>query len=464
MPRNEHDSVAHAVRKPFADESQLTLGDQLERGQIRVVVDAMLAEQPVIDMHTHAYPATFGTPVANATRKADPAGLMLWGIDELVTYHYLVAEVYRVVPADRFPYDRFWALSKSEQADHIWKHLFLERTPISEACRGILTTIKRLGLDPADGLPRLRRYFAEQDPDCYIDRVMELAGIEKITMTNAVFDDNERGRWLEAGAAIHDPRFSAVLRIDPMLRDWPTAARKLSEWGYKIGSDSGSNLSDATVAEARRFLVDWIERMRAIYVAVSLPPEFRYPAVGDERSRAGQAVLERIILPTCSERGLPMALMIGSRLGVNPGLRAAGDMEGKADVDSVATLCRDFPHNRFLVTMLSREDQHELVVAGRKFGNLMVFGCWWFLNNPSLVEEVTRMRVEMLGTSFIPQHSDARVLDQVIYKWDHTRQTLAKVLAEKYEALVDAGWPLCRAEIARDARRFLRDNFVEFVG
>ena len=37
-------------------------------------------------------------------------------------------------------------MSKSEQADHIWKHLFIERTPISEACRGILTVLKKLGL------------------------------------------------------------------------------------------------------------------------------------------------------------------------------------------------------------------------------------------------------------------------------------------------------------------------------
>ena len=123
-------------------------------------------------------------------------------------------------------------MSKAEQADHIWKHLFVERTPISEACRGILTTLHKLGLDPADGLPRLRRFFAEQDPDRYIDRVMELAGVESITMTNAVFDDNERRRWLDGGASMHDPRFRAVLRIDPMLRDWPAAARKLSEWGY----------------------------------------------------------------------------------------------------------------------------------------------------------------------------------------------------------------------------------------
>jgi hypothetical protein len=436
--------------------------ERLERSQVPAAVEKALAEQPVVDVHTHAYPATFGTPVQNATGKTDPAGLMLWGIDELVTYHYLVAEVYRVVPPGQLPYERFWAMTRSEQADHIWKHLFLERTPVSEACRGILTTIKRLGLDPADGLPRLRRYFAEQDPDRYIDRVMELSGIERITMTNAVFDDNERARWLQQGAAIHDSRFRAVLRIDPMLRDWPTAARKLSEWGYAAKSE----LDSSTVAEARRFLNDWITRMQAVYLAVSLPPEFRYPASesDDAAARAGENVLEQVVLPACAERGLPFAMMIGARLRVNPGLREAGDMEGKADVASVVTLCRDFPENRFLVTMLAREDQHELVVAARKFSNLMIFGCWWFLNNPSLVEEVTRMRVEMLGTSFIPQHSDARVLDQLIYKWDHSRRTIARVLTEKYEDLIDAGWPLSRAEIARDARLYLRDNVLGFLG
>jgi hypothetical protein len=52
-----------------------------------------LNSQPIVDMHTHLYPPTFGTPVANATGRTDPTGLMLWGIDELVTYHYLVAEV-----------------------------------------------------------------------------------------------------------------------------------------------------------------------------------------------------------------------------------------------------------------------------------------------------------------------------------------------------------------------------------
>src|SRR5207247_3636533 len=158
-----------------------------------------------------------------------------------------------------------------------------------------------------------------------------------------------------------------------------------------------------------------------------------YPAEsGDGNAQAGQQILEQVVLPVCAERDLPFAMMIGSKLRVNPALRDAGDMVGQADIQSVVNLCREFADNRFFVTMLARENQHELAVAARKFGNLMIFGCWWFLNNPSLVEEITRMRIELLGTSFIPQHSDARVLDQLIYKWDHSRAAIAKVLTDKF--------------------------------
>jgi hypothetical protein len=93
----------------------------------------------------------------------------------------------------------------------------------------------------------------------------------------------------------------------------------------------------------------------------------------------------------------------------------------------------------------------------------MIFGCWWFLNNPSLIEEIERMRLELLGTSFIPQHSDARVLDQLVYKWDHSRRILAKVLTDKYADLLRAGRWVTEADIQRDVRLMLRDNFINFL-
>jgi hypothetical protein len=434
--------------------------DSIPRQRLGEAVQTALAAQPIVDLHTHLYPPSFGTPVANSTGKKEPTGLMLWGVDELVTYHYLVAEVYRVVPATQLPYEQFWKMSKQEQADHIWKNLFVDRTPLSEACRGVLTTLKLLGLDPNEkSLRAYRGFFSEQDPSRYIDRVMELSNVSSITMTNPVFDENERQRWLKDPNVGKDPRFKPVLRIDPLLRAWPTAAKKLSEWGF----GTAEKISTRVIEEVRRFLREWIDRQKAIYLAVSLPPEFSYPAGPDPIDRAGQTILEKAVLPVCAERGLPFAMMIGSRLRVNPGLRDGGDMSGKADITAVANLCREFPGNKFLVTMLARENQHELCVTARKFGNLMIFGCWWFLNNPSLIEEIERMRIELLGTSFVPQHSDARILDQLIYKWDHSRKILGKVLTDKYADLQETGRHVSKKDIERDVRGFLRENFLGFL-
>jgi len=175
-------------------------------------------------------------------------------------------------------------------------------------------------------------------------------------------------------------------------------------------------------------------------------------------------LLREVILPTAREQGLALTLMIGVRRRVNPNLREAGDGVGRADVTSIERLCAEYPDVRFLVTFLSRENQHQLCVAARKFNNLMPFGCWWFLNNPSIVSEITRERFELLGQSFIPQHSDARVLEQLIYKWKHARRQIADVLCDSYEQLLHNGRAVTREEISRDVNRLFSRNFNEWLG
>jgi hypothetical protein len=422
----------------------------MSRKNIEQQVTKAVWSQPVSDLHTHSYPPKFGASPA-------PGALLLWGIDELVTYHYLIAEVFRVVPATKLPYDKFWAMRKQEQADHIWKHLFVGRTPIGEACRGVLTTLERLGLDPNEkSLKPYRKWFARQDPDKYIDKVMTVANVDLITMTNPVFDDHERGLWEKVPGIGQDPRFAAVLRIDPLLRNWSGACGKLWTWGYQARPD----FSGRTVDEVRRFLAYWLDKMKAVYVAMSLPPEFRYP---DPNNPAGDRFIREILMPVLAEGRRPWAMMIGARLRVNPGLQDGGDSVGSADVMSVVNLCRDFPQNKFMVTMLARENQHELAASARKFGNLLPFGCWWFLNNPSLVQEVTRMRLELLGTTFVPQHSDARILDQLIYKWEHSRRVIAKVLVDKYVDLEQSGFKVTAKHIRADVALLLRENYREFI-
>ena len=74
------------------------------------------------------------------------------------------------------------------------------------------------------------------------------------------------------------------------------------------------------------------------------------------------------------------------------------------------------------------------------------------------------MRVELLGLSFVAQHSDCRILDQLVYKWRHFRPILAKVLTDKYLDLFATGWTLTAERIEADVRALLGGNFLSMLG
>jgi hypothetical protein len=343
-------------------------------------------------------------------------------------------------------------MTKTEQADAIWRTLFVDNLPISEATRGVVAVLNAFDL-PTGGkdLREARAFFSSQKIEAHIEKVFQLAGISEAVMTNDPLDPSEAPLW-EKGAAEHK-LFHGVLRLDRVLNKWSEHWQVLQRAGYKMEA----HLSPGCVVEVRRFLSDWCGRMKPVYMAVSLPDTFQYP---EESTRA--RLLRDAVLPSCREHNIPLSTMIGVRLQVNPVIKLAGDAVGKADLRALENLCRDFPENRFLVSVLSRENQHELCVYARKFGNLMPFGCWWFLNNPSIVEEMTRERIEMLGTSFIPQHSDARILEQVVYKWRNTRRTLAPILANSYSLLIADGGSASRERIRHDITRMFRTNFEQF--
>ena len=61
--------------------------------QIRAAVERELNAIPFIDIHTHLFMPSLGS-------------IGLWGIDELITYHYLEAELFRsrdIQPAAWWP-------------------------------------------------------------------------------------------------------------------------------------------------------------------------------------------------------------------------------------------------------------------------------------------------------------------------------------------------------------------------
>ena len=406
--------------------------------ELRAEVEIVVNSTPVMDAHTHLFPPEFNE-------------LCLFGIDELLTYHYLTAETFR---SARIAPKQFWATSKNEQADLVWKTLFVENTPTSEAAQGIISVLDALGLDTrAPDLREARAFFNSLSLADHLDHVFDIARVSGVVMTNDPLDQVEGQIWKTTVGA--DERFQSSLRLDSLLNDWEDARSALRRQGVSVISHE---LSAGSVTAIRQFLAQWIQRVNPVYMAVSLPADFQFPA-DDIRDR----LLREVVLPTAKEHGLTLTLMVGVRRGVNPELREAGDAVGRADVTAIERLCAQYPDVKFLATFLSRENQHELCVAARKFNNLMPFGCWWFLNNPSIVSEITRERLELLGQSFIPQHSDARVLEQLIYKWKHARRQVAEALCTSYEQLLHNGRAVTRKEISRDVARLFSGNFDRWV-
>lgn len=410
----------------MVDEKVLTF-TQNNTDALLQAIDESVNGNAVFDIHTHLFPPAFGE-------------LCLWGIDELIRYHYLIAELFR---SSTVRPEQFWSMTKEQQADLIWDVLFVKNTPLSEACRGVVCVLSAVGVDPtAPNLKQAREYFASVDVEEHISGVFEAANVSNVVMTNDPFHAPEAVVWKNGGYS--DSRFHAALRMDPLINEWDATSER-------------EGLKDAKAA--RKFLDQWIDRMKPLYMAVSLPNNFSYP---DDSPRS--RVLREIVIPTAEAHNLPFAMMIGVKRQVNASLRDAGDGVGLSDLSSVERLCRDNPDTHFMVTVLARENQHELCVLARKFANLTPFGCWWFLNNPSIIAEITGERIEMLGTSFIPQHSDCRILEQLLYKWTHSRRTIADILFNQYMELILDGYPLTAQHVDRDVKRMFSGNFQTLIG
>ena len=405
--------------------------------QLGSLVERVVFKTPAHDIHTHLYAPAFG-------------GLLRWDIDELLTYHSLVAEGFRHWD---LPYEKFWELDRASQAELIWTTLFVRRSPVSEACRGVLTTLQALGVAVGTrDLSAIRRWYASHHVEGLLLRVMDLAGVRTICMANSPFDEQERAVWERGGT--QDRRFTTSLRVDALLHDWPSAARQLAAGGYRVSVD----FSPVAGEEVRRFLADWSRRIQPLYLVAAMPPDFDYPA----RTPAAR-ILDEVVLPHCEEHNQPLALIPGVRRAVNPALRQAGDTVERAGMGAYERMIGAHPRHKFLLTALARENHHELCILARKFRNLHVFGCSWLAGVPSLVEETTRMRVELLGLSMTPHHSNARVLEQLISRWSHARQVIADVLKSKYLALAAAGWTVTETEVTRDVESLFGGSFEAFL-
>lgn len=85
----------------------------VEEKDLERIVIKVVEETPAVDVHTHIFPASHGD-------------LLLHGIDELLTYHYLVAEYFMVCESNIIPESNFIKKRKGfELIENLFFKIFL---------------------------------------------------------------------------------------------------------------------------------------------------------------------------------------------------------------------------------------------------------------------------------------------------------------------------------------------------
>jgi len=399
----------------------------MKKSELLSLISYSLENVKIFDIHTHLFPP-------------EHKNFFLMGIDELLNYHYLIAELF--VTSD-INVKKFNSLTKKEKAEIVWNELFVKRTPISEACKGILTILKNFSItfenkNYSEVKAQLNKIEYKDD------NIFKKSNITSVVMTNNPFDLDE---WSLFNNPNWDRRkYRASLRLDNLINEFDKS--------LNIAQKSISSKSN-TPSDIIEYLEVCRNESNPIYVALSLDnASFKNLLISDFWFN---------VLEWLSEKKLPMSLMLGVKRRVNKDFGEAGDGIGDIELKDLSKLCSTFPNNKFLVTCLSLNDQHELTVLGRKHPNLKIFGFWWFMNQPSIIKPVLKMRIDLLGLAFIAQHSDARITDQLIYKWSHFKKILSSTLHEYYEDLLDNNFLITKDIIQRDVDKLLNSNAKDFL-
>ena len=380
---------------------------------------------PIFDLHTHLFPPKH-------------EGYFLLGFKNLLNYHYLIAELLTATNIDA---STFYSYNDEKKASIIWNELFEKRTPVSEACAGVLSILKELNIEINN--KSFLSICDEYDKKIQSDKnIFELSNVSSLVMTNNPFDLDE---WSLFNTNDWDKKiYLSSLRLDDLILEYEETIKK--------AKDQISNQDNIIVT----YLEKCYSQSNPVYAAVSLNLETFHKIFQDS--------LWKDILVWLENKNLPLSLMLGVKRAVNKDFGLAGDGIGDINLKELSNLCNLFPKNKFLVTCLSLNDQHELTVLARKHPNLKIFGFWWFMNQPTIIKQILKMRIDMLGFSFIPQHSDARVSDQLIYKWSHFKKILHPILLEYYQDLLDKNFPISEAVLQRDINNLLSGNAKNYLG
>lgn len=377
--------------------------------QIKFYIEKFVNSTPIFDIHTHLFPSKF--------KKYYNVGLI-----KLLNYHYLKAELFSL---GNIKIKNFNNLDDNKKAKIIWNNLFLNRYPISTATQGVLRILKIYGVEDVnqkfDKILKItnENQLSEED-------IFKITNINQIVMTNNPFNSEEK-KILNLNK---DSKYLPSIRIDDLFMKPKSKNEYLNSW-YLSGQEK--------IKKAIKEIKVIIQTNKPSYFSLST----------ENFKEFENEFFFKNFLSLLKETKTPMMLLIGVKRGVNKLYNDAGDGIGTMNLDHLEKILSNFPRNKFLVSCLDYRDQFKLSVLARKFQNLKIVGFWWFNNNESIIENLLKQRFELLGDNFIVQHSDARIIDQLVYKWLDFKSIYIKVMVEKYQKLLSLGYKIKATDLER---------------
>ena len=389
--------LSQTLKKNFLNMKKFNLS---KKGLLQIINNI-----EVSDIHTHLFP--------QAHKK-----YFLSGLDELLNYHYLTTEF---LSSSGFDPKRFFSLKKRKRAELVWNFLFLNNSPVSEACRGILKIMKFLKIRNYEN-KNYKSVLKKFNSKKYnTNEILKKLRIKKIVMTNNPFDKDE---WKLFKNKNWDKNiYKSSIRLDDLFN---------------------SNIKYSN-NELKKFILKCIKISNPSYFAVSVDGE-------NIKKIFITNYMKKVILPILLEKKLPLMILIGVKRGINKDFKEGGDGIGNENCETLEKIVKENKGIKFLVTHLSDVPQYRLIVLSRKLSNLKLFGFWWYLNQKKMITSILDQKINLLGLNFIAQHSDARVFEQLIYKWISFKEILCDVFFEKYTQIMKEGYNISLSQIKNDMK------------
>ena len=403
-----------------------------------------IARIPLIDPHSHI------NPRAAASRS----------LDDILGYHYYTELAHSAgmsqdpLSTDTPPRERVRAiLAHMDRFDNTVQYgWFLDIARTFLGVKG-----DRITANDCDALfDRAERVMSEPG---WEEEVLRRSNVDKVFLTND-FDDPLDG--------FDTSRYVPCLRTDDLVfrLDQPEVRERLAR-------ATGVEVGDAdSLRQAIRRLFERFTARRAKACAISLPPDFSPFAIsamglgvamGTLDSTVATDVAARqagvfwVLAEHCREFALPFDLMLGvNRRVYEDGVYQGQDLfDQRTSLMQYAELFNAFPEVPFCISVLTSNQNQELVSFSWIFPNVITSGHWWYSNIPAYIAADCRARLQAVPkTKQIGYYSDAYKLEFIKPKYVMYRRILAQLLADDF---VRTG-VYTETQAIELARLLLRDN------